>query len=30
MDPLVNENGGDNDETSSTSAKVPNEELTVV
>jgi len=30
IDPLVNENGGDNDETSSTSAKVPNEELTVV
>ncbi|CAF0972969.1 unnamed protein product [Adineta steineri] len=29
-DPLANENGGDTDESSSTSAKVPNEELTVV
>jgi hypothetical protein len=30
IDPLTNENGGDIDETSSTSAKVPNEELTIV
>ncbi|CAF4554635.1 unnamed protein product, partial [Rotaria magnacalcarata] len=30
IDPLANETGGDSDETSLSSAKVPNEELTVV
>ncbi|CAF4896789.1 unnamed protein product, partial [Rotaria magnacalcarata] len=29
IDPLANETGGDSDETSLSSAKVPNEELTV-